>query len=136
MSEKSSIRTTKGSAVYPQIERSLAKLGQDISLARRTRRISAEEFCAQMGVSRTTLHRLEKGDPGISLNTLSMAMFVLGQLDRVTNLADLSGDDVGRMLTRRDAPQRVTRPRSSRSEPAPSDEPKEPGSDGSDFVGW
>ena len=103
---------TKGSPVYPQVARSIAKLGRDISLARRMRRIAAEDFAKQMGVSRATLHRLEKGDPGISLNTLAMAMFALGQLDAVANLADPTKDDVGLMLTRQQAPRRVQRRRS------------------------
>lgn len=104
-----SIRSTKGSVVYPQVSRALAKLGRDISLARRRRRIAGQDFANQMGVSRATLHRLEQGDPGISLNTLSMAMFVLGRLDAVTELAAPTSDDVGVMLTRQEAPRRVVR---------------------------
>ena len=98
MKTSSAIRTTKGSPVYPQVTRALAKLGRDISLARRRRRIAAEDFARQMGVSRMTLHRLENGDPGISLNTLTMAMFVLGRINAVGDLADPASDDIGIMI--------------------------------------
>lgn len=127
----------KGSVVYPQVARSLVKLGRDISLARRRRRIAAEDFAQRIGVSRATLHRLEQGDPGISLNTLSMAMFVLGQLGAIADLADPTKDDVGVMLTRQEAPRRIQRTRTSGPRSAiGQDAPSEPDPDSNDFMGW
>jgi DNA-binding XRE family transcriptional regulator len=117
MTTDNSVRTTKGSVVYPQVARTLEKLGRDISLARRRRRIAAEDFARQMGVSRATLHRLENGDPGISLNTLTMAMFVLGRVNAVSELADPTKDDVGMMLTRQEVPRRVQRVHVARPQP-------------------
>jgi transcriptional regulator with XRE-family HTH domain len=73
------------------------------------RRIAAADFARQIGISRATLHRLESGDPGISLNTLTMALFVLGKLDRIADLAEPARDDVGLMLAGRDAPRRIRR---------------------------
>lgn len=131
------VARTKGSAVYPQIARTIGKLGRDISLARRKRHISTEEFARQMGVSRMTLHRLEHGDPGVSLNTLSMAMFALGRLDAIMDLADPAKDDVGMMLTRREAPQRVrvkTGPRVPKQRHVA--EPDEPAPDDNGYVGF
>jgi len=129
--------TTKGSVVYPQVTRTLAKLGRDISLARRRRRIAAEDFARQMGVSRGTLHRLEQGDPGISLNTLSMAMFALGRLDAVNELADPANDDIGIMLMRQEAPRRVQRAQVSRPQSESAQETSsEPEPDGNGYVGW
>lgn len=131
------VRTTKGSPVYPQVARALAKLGRDISLARRRRKIAAEDFAEQMGVSRATLHRLENGDPGVSLNTLTMALFVLGRLNVVSELADPAKDDVGMMLTRQEAPRRVRRPRTVRPRPETNVEtPSEPKADDKGYVGF
>jgi len=137
MEDESGIRTTKGSTVYPQVARTLAKLGRDISFARRRRHISSEDFAQQMGVSRATLHRLENGDPGISANTLTMAMFALGRLDAIADLADPAKDDIGQMMTRQDAPRRVQRARNLRAhvqegpgEPTPDAEPD------NGYVGW
>lgn len=130
-------QATKGSVVYPQVARSLVKLGRDISLARRRRRIAAEDFAQRIGVSRATLHRLEQGDPGISLNTLSMAMFVLGQLGAIADLADPTKDDVGVMLTRQEAPRRIHRTRTSGPRSAiGQDAPSEPDPDSDGFMGW
>jgi len=76
----------------------------------------AEEFATRIGVSRATLYRLEKGDPGISLNTLCMAMHLLGRLGAVADLADQASDDIGLMLSRQAAPRRVRRVRGGSSE--------------------
>ena len=114
MSDEPDVRSTKGSTVYPQVARVIEKLGRDISLARRGRRITADAFAAQMGVSRMTLHRLETGDPGASLNTLCMAMHALGLLENVAGLADPGKDDVGMMMAKQEAPARVRRSRGHR----------------------
>jgi transcriptional regulator with XRE-family HTH domain len=135
MTSEHLVRTTKGSPVYPQVARALAKLGRDISLARRRRKIAAEDFAEQMGVSRATLHRLENGDPGVSLNTLTMALVALGRLNVVSELADPAKDDVGMMLTRQEAPRRVRRARTVRPpSEANVETPSEPEADG--YVGF
>ncbi|MCS0460778.1 helix-turn-helix transcriptional regulator [Rhizobium favelukesii] len=41
----------------------MRKIGEDISVARRIRRIAADDFARRIGISRATLHRLENGDP-------------------------------------------------------------------------
>lgn len=104
-----STRSTKGSAVHPMTQKSLSKLGADISLARRARKIAVADFAERAGISRATLYRLENGDAGVSLNTLAMALQVLGRLDLLTNLIDASHDDVGLMVMRGQVPKRVSR---------------------------
>lgn len=100
------IRRTKGSVVYPRVEKALKKLGEEISLARRARRISTVDFAAQMGVSRATLSRLEAGDPGCSLNTLAMACMMLGSLDKLSNLLQQNQDEMALHLMTRNLPKR------------------------------
>jgi len=112
---------TKGSAVHPSIARGIARLGQDISRARRARRISTTDMAARMGVGRSTLHRLEQGDPGVSLNTLAMALSVLGLFDRLADLVDPASDELGLMLAEKTLPKRITsRRRNASSENSPS----------------
>jgi transcriptional regulator with XRE-family HTH domain len=111
MKTESGLYKTKGSPVYPAVARAIKKLGQDISLGRRSRRISAESFAQSMGSSRATLYRLEKGDPGVSLNTLAMALNVLGRLDLLESLFDQTKDVIGLMAMRQTVPMRVTKPR-------------------------
>lgn len=107
---------TKGSAVHPSIARGIARLGQDISRARRARRISTTDMAARMGVGRSTLHRLEQGDPGVSLNTLAMALSVLGLFDRLAELVDPASDELGLMLAEKTLPRNISRRRKSASE--------------------
>lgn len=120
MRSEDGTQRTKGSPVYPAVARAIEKLGRDISLARRSRRIPAEDFARSMGVSRATLHRLEKGDAGVSLNTLAMALNALGRLDLLANLFDQTKDDVALMVLRQHVPTRVSKRRAKRdkSEPA------------------
>ncbi len=115
------VSRTKGGVVHPSTTRGIASLGRDISRARRARRISTTEMAARMGVGRSTLHRLEKGDPGVSLNTLAMALSVLGLFDRLVDLADPAADDIGLMMAQRALPTNVVRRRS------PSRLPRGPG---------
>jgi hypothetical protein len=70
----------------------------------------------------------EKGDPGVSLNTLAMALHALGFLDRLESLVDRATDDVGVLGAADAVPKRVVRSRraSARRTPAgpESDEPE------------
>jgi transcriptional regulator with XRE-family HTH domain len=106
-----SAKKTKGSVVHPRIARAIAKLGADISLARRVRMIAAEDFAQRIGISRATLHRLENGDPGIAINTLALALHALGRLDALTMIADAANDHVTMMQMKEAAPKRISRPR-------------------------
>lgn len=101
---------TKGGVVHPIVLRVLEELGHDISHARRIRQISAADFAERVGISRATLFRLEKGDPGVSLHTLAMALHALGRLEGLATLANAATDDIGLMQSRRKAPRRIARP--------------------------
>jgi transcriptional regulator with XRE-family HTH domain len=105
----SRIKTTKGGIVYPQIARVIARIGADISLARRVRGMAADDFAKRIGISRSTLHRLETGDPGVALNTLAMALHALGRLDAFAQIADASNDHVTIMQMKDHAPKRITK---------------------------
>ena len=64
-------------------------------------------MAARVGVSRTTLSRLEKGEPGVSVGTYATALFVLGLVERLHELADVRHDTVGLDLADEALPQRV-----------------------------
>jgi transcriptional regulator with XRE-family HTH domain len=99
-----------GSIPLPAAQ-ALRKLGRDLALARRKRRISTSDMAARLFVSRDTLWRLERGDPTVALGTLVTATFVLQLHDRVANLAAPSSDELGLTLDERRLPQRIRRPR-------------------------
>ena len=128
--KKAAPKITKGSAVHPRVHRAMMKLGRDMALARRVRSLSTIDMAERMSVDRSTLRRLEKGDPGVSLNTLAMALHALGLLDRLEGLVDRATDDVGLLAAGDAVPKRVvrSRPASARRPPAgpPRSESDEP----------
>lgn len=89
----------------------LRALGDDIRTARKKRRIPVAEFASRIGVSEGTLARLEKGDGGVRIETLAMALLVLGELGRLERLIDPASDDAGLMLENERLPERIDRSR-------------------------
>ncbi len=85
----------------------LRKLGRDLALARRKRRISTSDMAARLFVSRDTLWRLERGDPAVALGTFATATFILGLEERLANLAAPGNDEVGLYLDESRAPKRI-----------------------------
>lgn len=53
-------------------------LGQQIELARKTRRMSETELARRIGVSRSTLQRVEQGITGVEIGTYFEAATILG----------------------------------------------------------
>ncbi|RVH69194.1 XRE family transcriptional regulator [Sinorhizobium meliloti] len=103
------VMKTKGGVIHPQIERVMRKIGEDISIGRRVRKIAADDFARRIGISRATLHRLENGDPGIAFNTVAMALHALGRLDALANIADAANDHVTMMQMKNAAPKRISK---------------------------
>jgi transcriptional regulator with XRE-family HTH domain len=95
------------------VRRALHKLGQDIRDARLRRRIPTAVMAERASISRTTLNKIEKGDPGVSLGNYANVLFVLGMAERLADLADVKTDTVGLELEGERLPQRIRK--SSRS---------------------
>ena len=96
----------QGSLPIP-VERTLRKLGADLRDARRRRRIPTRIMAERAGISRTTLNKLEKGDPGVGMGTYATTLFILGLLDRLAELADVRHDELGLDLADELLPQRI-----------------------------
>ena len=73
----------------------MRKLGGDIRDARLRRRIPTKIMAYRASISRTTLNKVEKGEPGVSLGIYATVLFVLGLHDRLAELADIKTDTVG-----------------------------------------
>lgn len=56
----------------------LALLGKTIRLARKQKRLTAQELAERVGVSRSTLQRIEKGDPKVEIGLMFEAAAVVG----------------------------------------------------------
>ncbi len=97
--------------------RALETLGANIKTARLKRRISVKGFAERIGVSESTVIRLEKGDAGVSIGTLAMACLVLGELDRISDFLDAGSDGTGLLLDREALPKRIDGKRKPKSPP-------------------
>lgn len=93
------------------VRRALRKLGRDIRDARLRRRIPAALLAERASISRTTLHKLEKGEPGVSIGIVATVLFALGMSDRLAELADIRHDERGLALDEERLPQRIRRRR-------------------------
>ena len=93
------------------VKYALRKLGSDIRDARRRRRIPTTLLAERARISRTTVGRIEKGDPGTSLGAYANVLFVLGLIDRLGGVADPAQDAVGLALEEERLPRRVRIPR-------------------------
>lgn len=97
----------------PAVGRAIAKLGDDVSRARRRRRFSRASLAERSGVSEATVKRLERGDGGVALENLARILNVLGELHRVEDLLDSATDELGLQLMDEQLPKRVRARRSS-----------------------
>jgi len=93
--------------------RAIAKLGEDVSRARRRRRLSRASLAERSGVSEATLKRLEKGDARVALESFARALHVLGELNRLERLLDSGEDELGLVLMDQQLPKRVRQRRST-----------------------
>ena len=91
--------------------RALRKLGQDLRDARRRRALPAAVVADRAFTSRPSLHRVEKGDPTVSIGIYAAVLQALGLIERLNDLADPSHDPVGAALAAEQLPERVRLPR-------------------------
>jgi len=87
---------SKPPVVFPGEQRLLARLGERLRLARLRRKLSNAAVAGRAGISRTSLYKVEAGDPGA---TMGSYLRVLAALGLENDLDHLGADDkVGRKL--------------------------------------
>lgn len=89
------------------VTRGLRKLGRNLREARLRRRIPVAILAQRASISRMTLNRIEKGDPGVSAGAYATVLFAVGMLDRLADVADPRHDSVGLELEEEHLPKRV-----------------------------
>jgi transcriptional regulator with XRE-family HTH domain len=82
--------------VFPQEQRLLSQLGERLKLARLRRKLSNAVVAQRAGISRTSLYKVEAGDPGATLGTYIRVMVALGLEADINAMA--ADDKVGRKL--------------------------------------
>lgn len=109
------MKTSRSSAVLPvPARRALRKLGSDIRDARLRRRIPVAVAAERASIGRSTLNRVEKGDPNVALGIYATVLFVLGLADRIGDLADARNDATGMQLDEEHLPKRIRTTKSQR----------------------
>ena len=101
------MRSSSADILPARLRRGLAKLGGDIAIARRKRRLTVKMMAERVGVAKATYLKIEKGDPSVSMGAYAMALFVLGLADGLTDVADVSRDDTGLLLDTERLPKRI-----------------------------
>jgi transcriptional regulator with XRE-family HTH domain len=79
-------------ALPPAASNQIKKLGQDIAVARKRRRISMKSMAERMMVSLETVQRLEKGDASVGIGIMVSALWVLGVYRRIGELVAPESD--------------------------------------------
>ena len=93
------------------VKRALVKFGADLRAARIRRRISTTLMAERAMITRTTLGKIERGDPGVSLCLYVTVLFLLGMHERLESLVNIRYDEVGLALEEESLPKRVRRKR-------------------------
>jgi transcriptional regulator with XRE-family HTH domain len=89
------------------VERALRKLGGDVSLARRRRRISQASLAERIGASVSTIRRMEQGDVRVPIHFFARTLHLFGVIQSLATLLDTAQDDIGLTLMDEQLPQRV-----------------------------
>lgn len=76
----------------PIAKNAVRQLGENIAIARARRKESQRAWAERIGVSIPTLIRLEKGDPTVSMATYASALWLMGRIQALSEIAAPSTD--------------------------------------------
>ncbi len=82
------------------------RLGRNLRIARQRRRRTIETVAAMIGVSVSTIKRIERGDPSVKIGAY-IALAEVFLLDDTIRFAEPESDSVGLTLEKQRLPQRV-----------------------------
>jgi transcriptional regulator with XRE-family HTH domain len=99
-----------GSRTPIAVASGLRRIGEELAVWRRLRRLTAAQVADRAGVSRHTVMRIENGQ-GASLENVLRVARALGVLDTLIMGLDPYATDVGRLRSEEALPERVRPPR-------------------------
>ena len=76
------------------VSRSLVQLGLNLQVAGKRRKETMAAFAERMQVSVPTLRKMEQGDPSVSVAVYAMALWLVGRLKWLPEIANPAADDV------------------------------------------
>ena len=86
----------KKQVLFPKHQKLLEKVGENIKLARKRRKLTTIQVAERADINRSTLTEIEKGNPSVSMGAYFNTLRVLGLQDDFLKLA--ADDDYGRKL--------------------------------------
>lgn len=89
--------------------RAAAELGANLAATRKLLDLTAQQVAERANISRSTLQRLEAGEPGVRMDVVLEVVRVLGGLERLLTATDPYETDLGRARANQILPQRIRR---------------------------
>ena len=83
--------------IMPKTEKILSTMGEQIKLARLRRNLTAELVAERAGISRSSLWKVEKGDPSVAMGIYAAILHALNNLDKDLLLI-AKDDEMGKQL--------------------------------------
>lgn len=90
------IMNRKKHILFPKHQQILERVGENIRLARKRRKLTTIQVAERAGIDRTTLYNIEKGSGSVSMAAYFNTLRVLGLQDDFLKLA--ADDEFGRKL--------------------------------------
>lgn len=87
---------SKKSIVFPKHQEMLERVGENIKLARKRRKLTTVQVSERANIDRSTLYKIEKGSSNVSIGAYFNVLRVLGLQNDVLKLA--ADDEFGRKL--------------------------------------
>ena len=81
-----------------EVEEAILRLGRNLRRARLRRRLRIEDVADRIGASRFTVADVERGKISASMAAYAGALWALGLLSQMTDVADPDFDEEGRVL--------------------------------------
>lgn len=78
----------------PAVKRKLRTLGAQLREARLLRRLPMELVAQRAGTTRSTLYRIERGDPNVRIGSYMLVLQALGLLKGFGDIEDALGDQL------------------------------------------
>jgi transcriptional regulator with XRE-family HTH domain len=97
------------SPLHPRVTEALARLGAGLKNLRARRRMPMAYAADRALISRSTLYKVERGDPGVGLGVYATVLQGYGMLERLESLVDARWDRAGLALEESRLPRRIRR---------------------------
>ncbi|MCW3783569.1 helix-turn-helix transcriptional regulator [Defluviimonas salinarum] len=85
----------------------LRRMGEDLAVARKARRLTQDDLASRMNVARKTVINMEKGDPRVSFGAYAVAGWIMGLEQNLLSAFDPGNDPVFQREARLAQPKRV-----------------------------